>query len=302
MKAVICSKYGGPDVLELKQIDKPLPNENEILINIHATTVSSGDVRVRSLEAPVFIKPLMRLVLGFRKPRQPILGTELAGKIEAIGQKVTRFQVGEPVMAFTGMKFGAHAEYICVPENGLVTKMPEQATYEEAAAILFGGTSALHFLSKAKLKAGHKVLIYGASGSVGSSSVQLAKYFGAKVTGVCSTANSDMVRSLGADQIIDYTKENVGSLEEEYDIIFDAVGKITKSQIVKSLAPGGRFVSVARGFARELQEDVVLLKQLLEQGHIIPVIDRIYPLAEIVKAHRHVEGGHKKGNIIVKIK
>jgi NADPH:quinone reductase-like Zn-dependent oxidoreductase len=301
MKAVVCSKYGSVDVLELKEVEKPTPGEGDILVKIRATTVSSGDVRVRRLDAPGLLKPLMRVVLGFRRPRRPILGTELSGEVETVGKHVTRYRKGDSIIAFSGMKFGAHAEYICLPEAGLVTMKPANASYEEAAAILFGGMSALHFLRKAKIKEGQKVLIYGASGAVGSSAVQLAKYYGAEVTGVCSTANVNLVKSLGAKSVIDYTKESLAGKGERYDIIFDAVGKISKSSCKPILAPKGRYVSVTQGYAKERIEDVDFLKELVEQGEISSVIDSIYTLEQLAEAHRHVENGHKVGNVVVRV-
>lgn len=301
MKAIVCSKYGSAEVLEIKQLPKPTPKSNELLIKIHATTVSSGDVRVRGLAAPGLLKPIMRLAVGLKRPRIPILGTELSGTIEATGEQVTRFQTGDEVIAFTGMKFGAHAQYICLPDTALIVNKPNNVTFEEATAILFGGTSALHFLRKANLQEGQSILIYGASGSVGSLAVQLAKYFGAIVTGVCSTDNVELVKSLGADYVIDYTKENFVERGAQYDIIFDAVGKISKSSSKAALTPRGRYESVALGYAKELIQDVVLLKQLLENGDIVSVIDSVYTFDNIANAHRRVESGRKKGNVVIKI-
>lgn len=303
MKAMVCTKYGKPDVLQLEEVEKPIPKENEILIKIHATTVTSGDCRVRSFNSPLLLWLPMRIVLGLRKPRKSILGVELAGEVEDVGKNVTRFKKGDQLFAMTGMKFGGYAEYICLPEKGTIAVKPENVTHEEAASISFGGTTALHFFRKGNIQAGQKVLIYGASGAVGTAAVQLASYYGAEVTGVCSAKNSELVKSLGADYVIDYQNEDFNKKEERYNLIFDAIGKITKNQCKGALALNGRFVSVeGQGIAKVQTEDLLLLKKLMEEGRIKSVIDRCYSLEQIPAAHEYVETGHKVGNVVVTLK
>ncbi|MET3687317.1 NADPH:quinone reductase-like Zn-dependent oxidoreductase [Priestia megaterium] len=300
MKAMVCTKYGKPDVLQLEEVEKPIPKENEILIKIHATTVTSGDCRVRSFNSPLLLWLPMRIVLGLRKPRKSILGVELAGEVEEVGKNVTRFKKGDQLFAMTGMKFGGYAEYICLPEKGTIAVKPENATYEEAASISFGSTTALHFFRKGNIQTGQKVLIYGASGAVGTAAVQLANYYGAEVTGVCSAKNNELVKSLGADRVIDYQNENFTGKQEKYDLIFDAVGKITKKQCKEALALNGRFVSVeGQGIAKVQTKDLLLLKKLMEEGQIKSVIDRCYSLEQIPKAHEYVETGHKIGSVAI---
>lgn len=302
MKAIICTKYGPPNVLQLHNIEKPKPKKNEVLVKIHATSVSTGDCRIRGFNSPLLFWIPMRIILGFRKPRKPILGVELSGEIEDIGSDVTQFKKGDPVFALTELNLGGYAEYTCVHESGLIALKPTNVTYEEAAVIPFGGTSALHFLRKGQIKKGQRVLIYGASGSVGTAAVQLAKYFGATVTAICSSSNFDLVTALGADNVIDYMKEDFTKRGDHYDIIFDAVGKYNKSLCTDALMPNGKYVSVNGMMAKVSKEDMNLLKQLAETEKLKPVIDRTYRLEEVVEAHTYVEMGHKKGNVSITLK
>jgi len=300
MKAMVCTKYGSPDVLQLKEVEKSIPKSNEVLVKVRATTVTAGDLRVRAFNSPFLLWIPMRLVLGLTKPRKSILGVELAGEIEAIGKDVTRFKKGDQVFALTGMNFGAHAEYAALPESGLMAIKPANVTYEDAASVLYGGTTVLYFLRKANIQCGQKVLIYGASGTVGTIAVQLAKYFGADVTAVCSAGNFELVKSLGADKVIDYTKEDFTTREERYDIIFDAVGKVSKSKCKKALTTKGSYVTVdGQGIAKIRNEDILFLQELLAAEKLKSVIDRRYPLEQIPEAYRYTETGRKKGSLVI---
>lgn len=302
MKAIVATQYGGPEVLQLKEIQKPMPKDNEILIKIHATTVTAADFRMRSFTVPAPLWIPARLALGITKPRQPIFGSELAGVVEAIGKDVTRFKVGDQVFASTLTEnFGGYTEYKCLPEKAMVAIKPNNMNYGEAAAIPIGATTALRMLRKGNIQRGQKVLIYGASGSVGTYAIQLAKYFGAEVTGVCSTSNLEMVKSLGANHVIDYTKEDFSTRDERYDVIFDTLAKFPKSQYSKVLAPNGTYVSMAKLDTKEGMDNMVFIKELIEKGEIKPVIDRCYPLEDMIEAHRYMDTGRKKGNIVITV-
>ena len=305
MKAVVYTQYGPADVLHLKEIAKPVPRNNEVLVKVHATTVTIGDTIMRSFKLPNISgwqKFMARLILGWNKPRRSILGMELAGEIESVGKKVTRFKPGDPIFASTfAVNFGGHAEYKCLPESGVIAIKPANLTYEEAAAVPGAGQTAWRCLQKGHIQPGQKILIYGASGAVGTYAVQLAsRHFGADVTGVCSGANLALVQSLGASQVIDYTRQDFTQSGATYDVVFDAVGKLTPAQGKQALKPGGVYINVhADSDGGDKRETLLLLRELIEAGKLKPVIDRVYPLAQIVEAHRYVEQGHKKGNVVI---
>jgi NADPH:quinone reductase-like Zn-dependent oxidoreductase len=316
MKAIVYTEYGTPDVLQLKDVEKPTPKNNEVLIRVHATSVTAADGLMRRGDSF-----MSRIFLGFKKPRREILGSELAGEIESVGKDVKRFRKGDQVYGFTGFGLGAYAEYACMPEKGSLAIKPVNLTYEEAAAVVDGASTALFFLrDKANIQGGQKVLILGASGSIGSFAVQLARHFGAEVTGVCSTTNLELVKSLGANRIIDYTQEDFTKSDETYDIIFDTVGKSSFSDCQGSLKKNGRYLltvgglmnyvlmlwtsmvggkKVICGMSIEKTEALISIKKLIETGKIKSVIDRCYSLEQMADAHRYVEQGHKKGNVVI---
>jgi len=326
MKAIVWTKYGPPDVLQLEEVERPTPKENEVLIKVHATTVTAGDCELRNLKIPILFWLPMRIFVGLRKPKRiTILGQELAGEIEATGKDVTRFRKGDQVFAWTGFKLGAYAEYTCLPEDGVLAIKPSNMTYEEAAALPVGGLEAVHFLRKGNIQSGQKVLINGAGGSIGTFAIQLAKYFGADVTGVDSTEKLDMLRSIGADHVIDYTREDFTKNGETYDVIYDVVGKSPFSRSIRSLKPNGQYllgnprlfqnvrgqwtsmrsskkvISWSARSAIEITEDLNFLKALIEAGKIKSVIDRRYPLKQAAEAHRYVDTGRKKGIVVLTV-
>ena len=329
MKAMVITKYGPPDVLKLKEVEKPVPRDNEILVRVHATPVSFGDTLVRNLKDVTpkkFHMPLLfwlfaKMYFGFRKPRITILGSEFAGEIEAVGKDVRRFRKGDAVFGYRGARMGAYAEYLCLAENEVVAPKPANMTYEQAAAVPYGAIMALNMLRKIDLRPGHRVLVNGASGGIGPAVVQLAKsHFGANVTGVCGTPRLDYVRSLGADAVIDYSKEDFTAGNETYDLIVDILGKSPFSRVKRSLTPKGRWLLVSFktkklvqmlwtslsggkkvicALSSEKAEDLVFIKGLIEAGKFTAVIDKCYPLAQAAEAHRYAGSGHKKGSVVI---
>jgi NADPH:quinone reductase-like Zn-dependent oxidoreductase len=303
MKAAICTAYGNPEVIQIQDVPKPIPKENEILVKIIASAVNSGDVRVRSLNVKGILKILMRMVLGITKPRKPILGTTFAGVVVQKESKVSKFKTGDKVFGMTGFNFGTHAEYIAVHQKSNVLQMPHNASFEEAAAIIFGGQTALYFLSKAKISERNKpkVLIMGATGSVGCTAVQIAKYYNAEVTAVCSSKGQKFMNDLVVNEIIFYDKMELTEYSEKFDIILDAVGKYSRKQCKHLLNNTGIYVSVSIGYASENLNQLKQLKAMYEEGALKPTIDKTFTLDEIVEAHRYVESGRKKGNVVLKI-
>ncbi len=328
MKAVLCTKYGPPDVLKLGEVEKPVPKDNEILVRIYATPVGYGDIMARDFKhvtrhefnMPLPLLLVARIDFGFNKPRKRILGSEFAGEVEAVGKDVTGFKAGDPVFGYRGQSFGAYAEYLCIREDGLVAHRPANMSYTEAAAASYGPMTALNLLRKVDIQPGQKVLINGASGGIGSAAVQLAKHYGAEVTGVCSTPRLELVKSLGADAVIDYTQEDFTQNGQTYDLIIDILGKSSFSRCKGSLTPNGRYLlasfktkqllqmlrtsiagnqKVICAMSFEKQADLIHIKELVEAGKIKSVIDRTYPLEEAAEAHRYVETGHKKGNVVI---
>lgn len=322
MKAVVCERYGSPEVLQLREVAKPTPKRNEVLIRIHATTVTSADRRIRSLDMPRGFGLIARLIFGFFGPRQPILGSEFAGEIEALGAEVSKFKVGDRVFGLAGARLGCHAQYRCMAEDGALAFMPANLGFDEAAALSFGGTTAMDFFRRGKLRNGERVLVNGASGAVGLAAVQLARHFGAEVTGICSRANQELVSALGAARVIDYGKEDFAKNGETYDVIVDTVGTAPFARCADSLRPGGRLLlvlaalpdmlrapwlslasgkKIVAGPAAERAADLRLLAELAQAGSFEPVIDRRYRLEQIVEAHRYVDTGRKRGNVVVTV-
>ena len=323
MKTIVCTKYGPPEVLQFQEVAKPFPRDHEVLVKVHATTVTAGDVRIRGFVVHLLFWIPSRFMLGWKRPKSSVLGVEFAGEVESVGKDVTRFHAGERVYGSPPwLQLGCYAEYLTVPEDGIITQIPAGKTYQEVASVPFMGIGALYFLRKANLQKGQKILIYGASGAVGTYAVQLAKYFGAEVTGVCSTANLEMVKSIGADKVVDYTQEDFSKNGEIYDVVFDTVGKSPFTKCIRSLKKDGvyiladqRFVQTVRGIWTSLtsrkkvithtavakDSDLEFFNELLESGAVRPVIDRVYPFDEMVEAHRYVDKGHKKGNVVINV-
>ena len=309
MKAIVCTKYGPPEVLKLKEVEKPAPKNDEVCIKIHATAVTASDIFIRGSQIPIQFWIPMRLMIGLTKPRKSIIGLVLAGEIESTGKNIKRFNAGDQVYGLTGFGLGAYAEYKCMKETdstyGCLAIKPDNISYEEATVAAYGGLLAFQYMEKGNIRRGQKVLIYGASGTTGTTAIQFARYLGAEVTAVCSTANLELVKSLGADKVIDYTKEDTLSPGIKYDFILDAVGKIKSSKLKdackKAIAIGGKYVSIDDGSLMLDSDRLALIKGLVEAGHIKPVIDRTYTLEQIVEAHRYVGKGHKKGGVVITV-
>ena len=308
MKAIVATGYGSPEVLQLREVNKPEPKSDEVLIKIYATSVTASDVLIRGLNAPLIYKLIVQIAFGFGKPRNPILGMVVSGTIAGKGKNVTKFNPGDEVFAYCSMspmkhRFGSYAEYICLPQDWNLALKPTNISFEEAAAIPYGGLLAAHLMKKTNITKGDKVLIYGASGSIGTMALQMAKDAGAIVTSVCSRKNFELVKSLGSDEVIDYTASNAESQLETYQYVIDAVGN-SKSSVLKAkskqaINKGGKYLSIDQGTPTTPKTAFLMLKKLVEQGKLKPVIDRVYPLEEMVAAHRYVEGGHKRGNVVV---
>ncbi len=309
MKAVVCPKYGPAELLKIMEVAKPVPKDNELLVKIIATTVHIGDTKVRRFApglGPVkdfFFRIAMRFVIGFFKPRKSILGMEFAGEVESVGKDVTLFKPGDAVFASTEFRFGGHAEYCCIPEKGVITHKPVNMTYQEAAPVSNGSLTALIHMRRANVRQGHRVLIYGASGSIGTYAIQMAKNYGAEVTAVCSAANHELVKSLGADKVIDYTRQDFTQTGEKWDLVYDTVGKIPRNKRKVSLTPQGKYISALEvsGNIVLKVKDLIHIKELIEADKLKTVIDREYSIDEIVEAHKYVEKGHKKGNVVINV-
>ena len=309
MKAIICTKYGPPEVLQLREVEKPTPKDDEVLIKIHATAVTASDIFIRGSQIPIQFLIPMRLYIGLTKPRKSIIGLVLAGEIESIGKDVKRFRIGDQVYGLTGFGLGAYAEYKCMKEtdstHGCLATKPINISYEEATAAAYGGLLAFQYVEKGSIQRGQKVLIYGASGTSGTMAVQLANYLGARVTGVCSSTNLELVKSLGAEVVIDYTKADTLDPGVQYDFMLDAVGKIKTSKLKdacrRALAPKGKYVSIDDGKLMLDSKRLASIRELVEAGHIKPIIDKCFRFEEIVEAHRYVGKGHKRGGVAVSV-
>ena len=310
MKAVICKKYGEPEVLKLEEVPKPTPNDNEVCVKIHATAVTNSDIFIRGSKLPFPVVILFRLLIGFTKPRKSIIGLVFSGEIESVGKNIKRFKTGDNVFGLTGYSLGAYAEYMCLKETdsmrGCISLKPKNISHEEATMAAYGGLLAFQYLEKGNIQKGQKVLIYGASGATGTIAVQIAKYLGAEVTGICSTSNLEMVKNLGADFVIDYTKQDKTPEGVNYDFMLDAVGKFKTSKLRKaceqSLSSNGKYVSIDDGDLKLSSQRLNKITEYVESGHIKPILDKIYQLEDIVEAHRYVEKGHKKGGVAITVK